>query len=285
MTPKIERSEATMECRDVRSLAEAFVADQVLVETAVAVVGHLERCPSCRVDIEGRRRLRSAVRAGFNAAPELAPRPEFVANIGSRLRAEAGNSRRGRVRSRTWLALAASLLLVAGGLELQSVGIAGFASVVQAAVHDHRFCFLTFKGSDPPIPLEEAALRYDDPSDRLLADVEPSPTTLSGGPVRILRRHSCVYDDRRFAHLVLQYRNTAISMVVTPDDRVLAALPRASAPADGSVMILPPLDGLHVAAFRGPHHAVFVVGSLGDDDLRDVANAMVPGVSKALRGK
>jgi anti-sigma factor RsiW len=285
MTPKIERSEATMECRDVRNVAEAFVADQVMVETAGAVVGHLERCPSCRADIEGRRRLRSAVRAAFNAAPGLAPRPEFVANISSRLRAEAGNSKRGRVWSRTWLALAASLLVVAGGLELQSVGIAGFASVVQAAVHDHRFCYLTFKGSDPPIPLEEAALRYDDPSDRLLADVEPSPTALSGGPVRILRRHSCVYDNRRFVHIVLQYRNTALSLVVTPDDRVLAALPRASAPADGSVVSLPSVDGLHVAAFRGPQHAVFLIGSLSDDDLRDVATAMAPGVSKALRGK
>ena len=274
-----------MECRDVRNLAEAFVADQVMVETAGAVVGHLERCPSCRAEIEGLRRLRTSVRAAFNAAPGLAPRPEFVADISSRLRAEAGNSERSRVPSRTWLALAASLVVVATGLELRSLGISGFASVVQAAVHDHRFCFLTYAQSDPPIPLEEAARRYDDPSDRLLADVEPSPTALSGGPVRILKRHSCVYDNRRFAHLVLQYKDTAVSLVVTPDDRVLAALPRASAPADGSVVSLPPVEGLHVAAFRGPHDAVFVIGLLGDDDMRDIANAMAPGVLKALRGR
>ncbi len=274
-----------MECRDVRNLAEAYVSDQLMVETAETVAAHLELCASCRREIDGVRRLRAAVRSSFDAAQALAPRPEFVASLGARLRAEAQTPARRATRSRTWMAIAASLLLVAGGLELRSMGVAGFAAVVQAAVHDHRFCYLTFGTSDAPIALDEAATRYGDPADRFLLDVEPAATTLSGGPIRIVERHSCVYEGRRFAHLVLKYKNVPISLIVTPDDRMLAGLPSASAPANGSVISVPAVEGLQVAAFRGPHHAAFVIASLPDDDLREVAAAVAPGVSKALRGQ
>lgn len=283
MTPNIGGDETAMDCRDVRNLAEAYVSDQLMVETAEAVVGHLEHCAPCRAEIDGLRRLRASVRAAFDAAPALAPAPEFAARLTARLRSETQAPARRATRAPMWLALAASVLVVAGGLELRALGIAGFASVAEAAVHDHRFCYLTFKSSDPPIPLEEAATRYDDPSDRRLEDLQPATARLTGGPIEIVERHSCVYENRRFAHLVLRYKNTRISLVVTPDDRVLALLPSASAPADGSVVTLPMVEGLHVAAFRGPHHAAFVISALGDDDLRDVANAVAPGVSQALR--
>lgn len=280
---RIEGDKTAMECRDVRGLAEAYVSDQILVETAEAVVAHLERCASCRAEIDGLRRLRASVRAAFDSAPALAPRPEFVAGLSARLRAETQAPAGRSFRSRTWLAIAASVLVVGGGLELRSLGISGFATVVQAAVHDHRFCYLTFKSAEPPIPLDEAARRYDDPSDRLLGDLQLPTPTLGGGPVQIIERHSCVYDNRRFAHLVLTYKNSRISLVVTPDDRALAMLPSASAPADGSVVSLPAVEGLHVAAFRGPRHAAFLISALGDEDLRELANALAPGVSRAMR--
>jgi len=79
----------SIECREVRQLAEAFVSEQLLVETTHAIVAHLERCPACRAEVAGLRRLRAAGRSAFTNAPDLAPRPEFLSTLTARLQTEA----------------------------------------------------------------------------------------------------------------------------------------------------------------------------------------------------
>ena len=86
----VRRVRVAMECREARQLAEAFVSEQLLVETTRAIVAHLERCPACRAEVEGLRRARGATRVGVRCgAVDLAPRPEFAASSTSRLQAEA----------------------------------------------------------------------------------------------------------------------------------------------------------------------------------------------------
>jgi len=273
-----------MECREVRDLAEAYVSEQVLVETAHAIVAHLDRCPRCRADVEGLRRVRASVRAAYLGSRDLSPTPAFAANLHSRLRAEAVGKRAGSSWRHTWLAVAATVaLVIGGGFGFRGLGVSGFTAILQAAVGDHRFCLVTFKLTERPLELEKAARLYNDPVDRLLESVQPASEQLSGGPIRILERHSCVYQGRRFAHIVVRYKGALTSLVVTPDDRLLRHLPGASAPADGSIVTLAPVDGFQVAAFRGPHHVVFVISTLADDDVRAVAGAMAGPVSRAMK--
>jgi RNA polymerase sigma-70 factor, ECF subfamily len=72
------------------------------------------------------------------------------------------------------------------------------------------------------------------------------------------------------------------------DDRIaetvafLRRFPVASPPSDGSVAMLTPVDGLHVAAFRGTDRVVFLISALEDADLHDVAQAIEEPVSRAL---
>jgi Putative zinc-finger len=223
-----------MDCREVRDLADAYVSEQVLVETARAIVAHLGRCPACHAEVDGLRRLRVVLVAG-------------------------------------------------GGFGIRGLGVSGFTAILQAAVGDHRFCLVAFKLAERPIALEKAAELYGDPVDRSLDTVQAPSTQLSGGPVRIVERHSCVFGGRRFAHIVLRYKRELISLVVTPDERLLRNLPGASAPRDGSIVSLPLVDGYHVAAFRGPRHVVFAISGLDDHDLREVTRSMVGSVSRALR--
>jgi hypothetical protein len=278
-----------MECRDVQGLADAYVSNQVLVETAQAIAVHLDGCPTCRAGVGDVRRLRSSTRKAFLGADTLQPRPEFIAALGARLRSESRRSTMATPR-RGWLALAAAIvLIVGGGFGLLGVGVSGFSTIVHAAVGDHRFCAVAFKLTERPIPLAQAAQRYDDPADLALEQVELPPTALSGGPIRIVERHSCVYDGRRFAHLVFLYGHRPVSLVVTPDDRLLRGWPGASAPADGSLITLPQVDGFQVVAFRSARHLVFVIAAhsdqLSDNDAREVAGAMAPSVLHALAGE
>ena len=283
MTPRAGRGEETMGCVEVRDLAEAFVSEQVLDETAQAITTHLDRCPACHADVAGLRRLRASVRAAYLARTDRSLSPEFGTALRARLRAEAEAMRGRRVTTggRTWLAVAATLLLIVSS-GLRGLGISGFTAILQAAVGDHRFCLVTFRLTERPIPLPDAARLYSDPVDRSLDSVEPSSAQLSGGPIRVVERHSCVFHGRRFAHIVVRYKRALTSLVVTPDGRWLRGLSGASPPRDGSILTLPPVDGFNIAAFRGPRHVVVVISRLGDEDVREVALTLAASVSRAM---
>ena len=66
-----------MECRDVRDMADAFLAEELLGNTSHQILRHLETCRGCRDDLDARRALRDRVRSAFYHARELAPTPEF----------------------------------------------------------------------------------------------------------------------------------------------------------------------------------------------------------------
>src|SRR5512147_642568 len=100
-----------MECRDIRELADSYLSEQLLVETTHDILRHLSQCPSCRTEIESRRRLRTALRGAFERSPDLRASPEFVTSIGQRVRGQQCR-RRTAWSGRLMMAIAASLLLV-----------------------------------------------------------------------------------------------------------------------------------------------------------------------------
>jgi hypothetical protein len=180
--------------------------------------------------------------------------------------------------------VAASILLIVGaGWGWREWSASGLVAVAHAAVGDHRFCALTFKLAERPISLTEAAGRYDRVNERL-ETVEPSASRLSGGPLRIVERHSCVYDGRRFAHIVVRYKQQTVSLLITDDPRAGGAPGRRRAAGTQTPSRLPVTDGFHVVSLQAPRHLVFAVSSLDDDDLQEVTHAFAGPLSDALAG-
>lgn len=278
--------EGGMDCRTVRDLAHAYLTQQVLVETAQAVASHLDRCPRCAAEIADVRRMRALLRTAFEASQDLASGPAFRSAMTSRLKSEITTSdraARSRFRPRPWLAWAAALvLIVGGGFGVRGLGVSGFTAILDAAVGDHRFCALVFKLAERPIPLTEAARLDDDAVLGALESVQPVATELDGGALAVLDRHACVYDGRRFGHIVFEFKHTPVSLVVSRDERWLRNFPGGTLPADGAVVTLPTVDGFHVVGFRGPRHMVFAISTLSDEDVRVVAGAMRSSVLQAL---
>lgn len=201
-----------MHCRDVRELADSFLTGQLLVETNHEVVKHLETCPECRAEIAARRTLRDALRRGFDASSDLAPRPAFAAELKDTLRAAARPiSRRSLLQS--WWALAAGVVLAAGGglAVREARSRSRLAALARQAAGDHQNCAVKFGLADRPISLEQAARLYGDPYGAL-ATFEPSAVDAA---LQTLERHACVYEGRRFGHLVLRSRGALTSLLVT----------------------------------------------------------------------
>lgn len=284
------RDEGGMDCRTVRDLVDAYITEQVLVETAQAIASHLDRCPRCAAEIAGVRRMRASLCTAFETAQDLTPGPAFRVAMSARLQSElklnkSNETARNRFRPRPWLAwAAAAVLVISGGFGVRGLGVSGFTAIVEAAVGDHRFCALVFKLLEPPIPLAEAARLDDDSVLEALESAQPATAQIGGTPLSVLERHACVYDGRRFGHVVLGYKRTAVSVVVTRDERWLRNFPGGTLPGDGAIVTLPATNGFHVAGFRGPRHLVFAISTLSDEDVRAVASAMSAPILHAVMG-
>jgi hypothetical protein len=114
------------------------------------------------------------------------------------------------------------------------VGGTNLATLAGEAAGDHQNCAVKFRLAERPIPLADAGRRYGAPY-AALATFEP-PTV--DGRLEMLERHACVYQGRRFGHVVFRYRGALTSLLVTDgppppapqvetDDagRVVASLP------------------------------------------------------------
>jgi anti-sigma factor RsiW len=256
-----------MECRDVRALADSFLSEQLLVETNHELLRHLETCPDCRGDMAGRRALRDRLRGAFVRAEALRPRPEFAAELLTTLRAsQPGISRRSVLQS--WWTLAAGLVLAAGGgvFVRHSTSRSRLATLAREAAGDHQHCAVKFNLAEEPIALEQAGRRYGPPYGAL-ATFEP-PTV--DGPLEYLERHACVYQGRRFGHVVYRYRGALTSLLVTDG-------PPPTAPE------LEPSDaGPAVASLAAGGFVGFVVADLERQDVLRLAQTLAQPLSQHL---
>jgi anti-sigma factor RsiW len=265
-----------MDCRDVRKLADSYVGEELLTETNHTILAHLAGCPGCRADIDARRELRSALRVAFERAPGLRPRPEFLDQL-SRLGGTAtppGTTRSG-IRTR-WLAVAAAVALICGAGVWTLRTRLPIDALLRAAVGDHRNCALHFTLAERPTSLGQAA-RQDDAAFGVFEQLPPARISAPGGVATVLERHSCVYQDRRFAHVVLRYRGTAVSLVAARDARVGPGIGQAGYAITGSRV-----DGMTVVSFGAGGHSVFLIGDLPAADLSALADVLSGDIVSAL---
>lgn len=261
-----------MNCRDVRDVADSFLGEELLTETNHEILRHLDSCPSCRAEIDARRRLRGALRTAFDRAPDLQPAAEFTGRLREQLRRAAADKQRSRRPSMPWLALAASLLVAIG---ISAAIVFNRAStparmLARDAIGDHRNCALNYRLVKRPVPLEEAARQFDS-AYRLLLDTPPQDISTPDGPAHVIERHSCEYGAHRFGHVILQYRGRVVSLLVTGNERAPGV--------DGSADAIPhvigrPMDGLSVVSVNGSRHAVMLVSDLDRDELTQLAGVV-----------
>jgi anti-sigma factor RsiW len=261
-----------MNCREVREVADSFLRDELLTEASHEVLEHLKTCASCRTEIDARRALRRSLQSAFDRAPDLQPRPEFLDQLRADLRG-AARGHRSWTFSHRWLAVAAGVVLAAGltAAVLTKRGTPSPSDVLaQDAVGDHRNCALKFRLVRMPVPLEEAAQRFDR-AFQLLISTPPDSVTTSGGVARVVERHSCAYGTRRFGHVVLNYQGHVVSLLVPASGESDPISDTASAAPH---LIGRSTNGLSVVSVNGSRHAVLLVSDLGKAELEQLSQVV-----------
>src|SRR5258708_6349521 len=215
------------------------------------------------------------------------------------------------VRRASWLALAACLVLAAGfGLVLvrqrmlersSQQGRQDLAgreptpsypaqlnpgipvSIVKTelardAAGDHRDCAVHFRLADKPIDLEWAGRKYDPVYVNLTKAVLSEKGEVPLG-AEFVEAHSCVFQGRRFAHIILRYHGRLVSFLVTEIGDSSEAKANAALASQGAqVITCSQFDGYQVSCFQTARHAVFIVSDLPEGDNLALARALAPSV-------
>jgi len=211
-------------------------------------------------------RLRDAI----DRSPDLAPSPAFMARLRTELESQARPAPRRRGRASLWMAIAASLLAAIGGGLAYRAYTTRSDALARAAVGDHVACALKMNLPEMGISLEEAANRYG-PSFRAMEHLPAADVSTALGVAHVVDRHSCVYQGRRFGHVILSYRGSTVSLMVTPADEGAAAR---------SIRV----DGMNVMTLRAGRQAMFIAGDLPMSELAVLADAIFGPLARELAG-
>jgi anti-sigma factor RsiW len=281
-----------MECREFSEIADSYLSDELTVECNHEALSHLEQCANCRGELSARRAVRARLREAFISSADNRMRPQFVSALSDTLRISAIDARSERSRRYFPFAVAACLALATliaavavRYLPTQSPVTIVKTELVQAAVGDHRDCAVKFRLAEKPIELELASRTYDPVYADLTKSIFREGDVAPLG-VQFVEAHSCVFKGRRFAHVVLRYRGSLVSFLVTdiPHTGEVTFM-RSPASQEPATILCSQIDGYNVSFFQTTRHAIFVVSALPEGENLAVTRALAPRVFEHISSR
>jgi len=272
------------QCERIRRHLDAYLSNELLVETTSEILRHLEMCEGCTRELETRTRVRDLVR---RAALSLMPPEELRLSIQRRLRETQPGFWVG-FRELNWaVALAALVVIVLGGLVTHEwVRVVRGRRIVAGAlalgVSDHVQCAI--KGHNyPEVANPPEVLRKKlGPQYAGLLDVVHQ--NLPG--FEILEAHICSPGgSRKYVHFITRGHGTILSVILTKSDG--AQLPGGgefrSAAAGHVNLYQAHQQGMNVAGFESRGYLGFVVSDLDTNTTLQIADQLVPPLNAALQ--
>ncbi len=270
------------QCSRIRRHLDAYLSNELLVETTGEVLRHLEGCQACSRELEARTRVRDALR---RVAASQVPPEELRQSIQRQLSdMQAGFS--GGLRRLTWELALAMIVVLAGIATEQWIrvqrGRRVVASVLAIGVSDHVQCAI--KGHNyPDIANPPEKLRHQLGAQYAgLLDVVQQK--LPG--FEILEAHICTIpgSPRKYVHFITRGRGTILSVILTRrDGEQLPNERRFISGSSGGVNLYEAhLDGMNAAGFESTGYFGFVVSDLSPAVTEHIASELAPPLIAAL---
>jgi len=272
------------QCERIRRHLDAYLSNELLVETTSDVLRHLESCESCSGELEARTRVRDAL---GRAARNQIPSEELRLAIQRRLRATRPGILGGSQRLAWAVAFAGLAVVVLAVIATQQWikvlrGRQVVTGVLALGVSDHLQCAI--KGHNyPDIPNPPEVLRKK-LGPQYAGVLEAVRQNLTG--FEILEAHICSVQGspRKYVHFIARGHGTILSVILTKSDG--AQLPNGimlRSGTSGSVNLYEAhLEGMNVAGFESKGYLGFVVSDLNRDTTIQIANELAPPLNAAL---
>lgn len=266
-----------MECREFREVSEAYLSDELLVETNLKVFRHLENCPNCRKEFAAKRDLRQKMKNGVAQMDRFQIDPNFANRLSSQLKDSAlqTSSWKKRWFTASFLLPAMASILVVASLSLvlvfqfekqkqtaQSIAEA-LTKITTLAVGNHKHCALDQLGN------WEELSKEDFPKKAVYTEnvVKPLQESFSEN-VELLHTHHCIFEGKEFTHIILKKDSHIISVFVDQSDKM------ADGGNNSSLILSNQENGMQVASFEKNLRAVFVISDLTETENLSVARTI-----------
>ena len=272
------------QCDRIRPHLDAYLSNELLVETTSEVLRHLEGCENCARELDTRTRVRDALR---RAAMSQAVPEELRQAIQRQLR-ETRMGFLGGSRGLTWaVALAGLAVVVLGGLAAQqwmSVlrGRRVVAGVLALGVADHVQCAI--KGHNYPDIANPPEVLRQKLGPQFAGVLEVVKQNLPG--FEVLEAHICSVrgSPRKYVHFITRGHGTILSVILTKSEGV--QLPKGRAFRSGASQSInlyeAHLEGMNAAGFESKGYLGFVVSDLDPNTTLQIASALAPPLKNAL---
>jgi anti-sigma factor RsiW len=284
-------------CEKYRRYFDAYLDNELLVETNQEVLHHLNSCAECTRILDDRARVKQSVKRAV-AAQDVPI--ELVAAVRSRIRTErpaffAFNTAR-------WMMAAAAVLLLAivgaGGMwwsrsgqfdgddnVFQSLSVRA-QNLFRVGLVDHVHCAIVSQQWKRFLSLEDMKAKTG-PSALGPEFIGLVPTVQAklGADYKLIQAHRCVANHRRYIHFILTGNQGAIlSLVITEKNNEsfnqseMVEVMRAS----GIPIYRSRQGSLEVAGFESDKYLAYVVSNLDRATNLNVASLMAPVVYSHL---
>jgi anti-sigma factor (TIGR02949 family) len=284
-------------CERYRRYFDAYLDNELLVETNQDVLQHVASCADCNRILESRARIKQLVKETVTS--ESAP-PELAAALRDRLRSER-RSFFGVDTARWMMAAAAVLALAIGGfavLDWPSAGRLrsedGLFHTVSARVQDllrvglvdHVHCTILLQRWKRALSFDE--MKAGTGATALgpeFIDLVPAVQAKLGADYKVVQGHRCTANHRHYVHLIVTGNQGAIlSLVITKKEN--ESFSETDAVAVMNASGIPVYRGrqgtLEVAGFESGQYLAYVVSNLDRDSNLNIAAAIAPLVSGHL---
>ncbi len=296
----MNRTSMESACEKARRYLDAYVDNELLVETSAEVLRHLESCAACAAEVEARGALKSKVRGAVRA--HEAP-PELTVKVRERLRARPPRPwwSPAALTMRQWAVSAAAAAVICAGVWValptgepfpaindrpaQNVYIrrisAKLAEVLCPGLADHVHCAVFRKyPANPPAAasmLAELGAYHD-----LLPAVNAAiPKTW-----RVLMAHQCSYMGRKYVHLTMRDGTSLVSLVIARKNSGESFAGMEPALTVRGVPVYESSAGpWRVAGFESGEYLAFVVSDLGKAQNLEAAALLSNDVLRVLAAK
>ena len=284
-------------CERYRRYFDAYLDNELLVETNQDVLQHITSCTDCTRILESRSRMKQLVKNAVSA--EEAP-PELAAALRDRFRSER-RSFFGYDSARWMMAAAAVLVMAIGGVAALQWGRViqlrsgdGVFQTVSARVQeilriglvDHVHCAILSERWRRFVSFDE--MKADTGRSALGAefiDLVPVVQARLGPDYKMVEGHRCTANHRPYIHLILTgNKDTILSLVITEKKGESFTQADAVAVMNASgVPIYRDRQGvLEIAGFESGKYLAYVVSNLDGDSNLKAASSLAPVVYSHL---
>jgi hypothetical protein len=286
-------------CERTRKYFDAYISNELMVETNYEVLRHIEGCRVCAAELDTRTRLRSRLKAAVNA--QSVP-PELQVRIRDQVRTSRperwvhfGWLRAGWPR---WGVATAATLVVSAGLwvnysrdQLPALSdrpaqktyitrvSANLAAILKVGLGDHIHCAIFRKYPKDPPAVEKMEVELGPAYAGLLPVVRAA---IPEG-YKVIMAHRCTYAGRKFVHMTLEKDGGLLSLVVARKQTGESLDGLSPADAASGVRIYQSAAGRYqVAGFEAGNFFAYVVSELRNKENLRIAATVAPAVQEFL---